>query len=265
MHLASDVVWDVDAPWFGGFSGLEMNAGGSVATLITDKGSLVRARLFRDADGHIKTASLLSYQRLKAGDGTPLTDTDTDAEGLAVGARETVYISFEQDHRVTRLTADGRAVRLPALPRQPARQPNKGVEALAIHPDGSLYALSETRPARNRPFELWRLTDGIWTVAGRIPRAGLFVPVGADIDRDGKLFILERAVTPLGFSSRVRWLNLNGAGGVQTLITTGPGRFGNLEGLSVWTDTTGATRLTLIADDNFTGLLHTQFVEYTLR
>ena len=89
--------------------------------------------------------------------------------------------------------------------------------------------------------------------------------VGADFDDKGQLYLLERAVSPLGFRSRIRRFDLNApALGETQLMTSSPGRFDNLEALSVWRDPEGNTRLTLISDDNFLPIQRTQIVEYLL-
>ena len=64
--------------------------------------------------------------------------------------------------------------------------------------------------------------------------------VGADFDDKGQLYLLERAVSPLGFRSRVRRFDLNAPDlGETQLMISGPGRFDNLEALSVWRDPEG--------------------------
>ena len=38
----------------------------------------------------------------------------------------------------------------------------------------------------------------------------------------------------------------------------------NMEGIAVWRDASGRTRLTLISDDNFTGLLRTLLLDFVV-
>ena len=47
----------------------------------------------------------------------------------------------------------------------------------------------------------------------------------------------------------------------EFVFEAAPGTFDNLEGLSVWTDETGALRLTMISDDNYNRFQETQIVE----
>jgi hypothetical protein len=51
----------------------------------------------------------------------------------------------------------------------------------------------------------------------------------------------------------------------ELILQTNAGTHDNLEGLSVWQDNTGVIRLTMISDDNFNILQHTEFVEYRLQ
>jgi hypothetical protein len=49
-----------------------------------------------------------------------------------------------------------------------------------------------------------------------------------------------------------------------TLLETGFGATDNLEGISVWRDQAGRTRVTLVSDDNFFALQRTVVMEYLL-
>jgi len=69
-----------------------------------------------------------------------------------------------------------------------------------------------------------------------------------------------------GFSSRVRRFDLGPEGLTDeaTLLETAFGSSDNFEGISVWRDAEGRTRVTLIADDNFFALQSTAIAEYVL-
>ena len=79
---------------------------------------------------------------------------------------------------------------------------------------------------------------------------------------DGRLYVLERDFTGLGFRSRLRRLNIDGSG-EEILLTTATGTHDNLEGLDVWADAEGL-RATMISDDNRYFFQETQFVDYRL-
>lgn len=265
LQLSSDGVWSLPGEWFGGFSGIELSADGARATVITDKGNLAQIALIR-AEGKITGIQVLKQIPLRFANGSILRGLYTDAEGLAETATGAFYISFEQHHRIARLNPKtGVTETLPRATTFAAFQPNAGLESIAVHPDGTLYTLSE-RPSIGRgSFDLHAYDAQGWRITHRIPKRGPFLPVGADFDPGGLLYLLERTVSPLGFRSRIRRFNLDADTlSEETLLTTAPGHFDNLEAISVWQDTTGATRLTMISDDNFMRIQRTQIVEYIL-
>jgi hypothetical protein len=265
LRLSSDGGWTLRDEWFGGFSGLEMNADGTAATLITDKGTLVSVALFRD-EGKISGVQLRQSITIKHGNGNRLRGLSTDAEGLAITADGTAFISFEQRHRVAKLNlTTGRTRPLPKAATFGSFKPNAGLEALAVHPNGTLYTLPEQSNSRSTAFDLHAYSTQGWRITHKLPRRGPFLPVGADFDVSGLMYLLERAATPLGFRTRIRRFNLaSNALSEETLLTTSPNRFDNLEALSVWQDSDGATRLTMVSDDNFLRIQRTQIVEYIL-
>jgi hypothetical protein len=65
----------------------------------------------------------------------------------------------------------------------------------------------------------------------------------------------------------VRALTLSATGiqSEETVLETSLGTHDNLEGVSVWVDTKGRTRLTFISDDNFMPFQKTEVVEYVLK
>lgn len=263
LELLGKITWRQDVPWFGGFSGIEMSDDGGGATLLTDRGSLVRVGLQREG-GRLRAVQLLSRTPLRDARGIALTGESTDAEGLAKAEDGTLFISFEAQHRVVSLAPSGLHEDIgPVHPDFAGFKVNSGLEALALHPDGRLFTLPERSGARNRPFPLYAHDGTGWTIVGRIPRRGPFLPVGADFDATGQFYLLERAATPLGFRSRIRRFQLD-TGRAETLLRTGPGRYDNLEGISVWQDAAGRTMLTLISDDNFLSIQRTQIVEFVL-
>ncbi|MGJ8597173.1 esterase-like activity of phytase family protein [Sulfitobacter sp.] len=255
--------WQLDTPWFGGWSGIEVTAQGSQMTVISDRGQIADAVLQR-SNGQLTGVGVRSVNGLNRSSGNRLHKKASDAEGLAIAGDGTAYISFEHRHRIMRVDlATGRTRGQINLPFQNTMGDNSGVEALAIGPDGTLYALTEKAPEGGKPFPLYAFSNGRWRVIARIPQRGPFVPVGADIDRLGRLWLLERTATPLGFRSRVRLFVIDPRNPREyTLLTTIPARYDNLEGISVWDDARGQMHVTMISDDNFFRLQRTQIVEY---
>ncbi|MEM6304311.1 MAG: esterase-like activity of phytase family protein [Pseudomonadota bacterium] len=264
LRETSRLVWRIDASWFGGISGLELSDGGTAAILITDRGSLVTARIGRENDA-LKRVDLLTRNLLASTGGTPFRGKSADAEGLALGAGGTLFVSFEHRHRVMRFEPSGRAVTLPAHPDFIRFGENAGLEALALHPDGRLFCLPEELGSGARMFPLYAFDGQAWQITARIPARGPFLPVGADFDASGRLYLLERATTPLGFRSRIRRFDLNPALATEEeLFRSTPGRYDNLEAIALWQDPAGQQRVTVIADDNFLPIQRTQIVDFVL-
>lgn len=251
--------------WFGGFSGAEISSTGDKLTLINDRARLVSAALTRK-NGRLTGAAMGRPVRLRAPDNRLLRAQSADTEGLAIGAGGKLYVSFEHNSRVAEVDPEtGRAHPLPRHPDFARFEKNKGPEALAIHPDGTLYTLPERSASRRAAFPLYAYRNGIWRVTHKIPRRGAFLTVGADFDAEGRLYLLERAVSPLGFRSRVRRFDLDPARpSEETLLTTHPSQYDNLEAITIWRDPQGQIRATLISDDNFLSLQQTEIVEFIL-
>lgn len=263
LRLLSNVVWSRADGWFGGFSGAEVSNNGARITLISDRATLVVADMLRE-DGTLVALQLRQRMPLTDAAGVTLPNGQSDPEGLAIDAQGRAFVSFEQDHRVARLNLKtGRTSDNMRSPEFAKLLSNAGLEALAIHPDGTLYALPEQASTTGAPIPVFTFTANEWRVTQQIPRSGSFVPVGADFGKDGLLYVLERAISPFGFLSQIRRFDLTEPDlAEQTLITTRPGRFDNFEALSVWQNAAGQTFLTLVSDDNFLALQQTQIVEF---
>ena len=261
----SKLIWSQTDPWFGGFSGAEVTEDGTDITLITDKGSLVTATMLRE-NGVLTALKLRGHVLLTPTVRVSSESFELDAEGLAMDAHGHAFVSFEQDHRVEQVDLDSARI-LGALTTTEFvdLQDNSGLEALAVHPDGTLYTLPERSGMIDTPFPVFTHVGGEWHVAHHIPRRGPFLPVGADFSDDGLFYLLERAVTPLGFRSRIRRFDLAAPDlDEEVLLTTGPGQFDNFEAISIWRDMSGQTFVTLVSDDNFLPIQQTQIVEFAL-
>lgn len=269
--LAAELVgshdWDMPVQGFGGFSGLEVSDDGSTFTALSDRGRLISGTLLRE-DGRIVDVRAGELVPLNDVNGERLTRFLTDSEGLAIGSDGQIYVSFEGVHRILRYaTPTSPAELLSSHPDFAGLQANSSLEALAIGPDGSVYTIPERSGEETRPFPVYRLRDGAWTQPFSIPRRGSFLVVGADFGPDGRLYVLERHFTGIfGFRSRVRSFAVDGdtIGDERALLESGTGDHDNLEGISVWRDETGAIRITLVADDNFSFFQTTELVEYRL-
>ncbi|MEL6520038.1 MAG: esterase-like activity of phytase family protein [Pseudomonadota bacterium] len=251
---------------FGGWSGLEVSANGSNFWVVSDSGTIARGQMQRD-EGELQgvTAKYADWIDVAATKENPR-KRERDAESLARSPSGRVCIGFERNHRLIcrqrQLTGPYQTVDLDDLTASFVF--NGGLEALAVGDDNSLWAIPEGSVFRPGPAPLFRWNNGAWSLAAELPRKGLWLPTGADIGPDGKLYLLEHTLLGIVFASRVRRFDLDNPGAGEIVFQSRFGRFNNLEGLAVWQDTDGLIRLTMISDDNGMALTPTQFVEATL-
>lgn len=265
LRETSKLAWHRGDAWFGGWSGIEVTQGGSHMTIIGDRGRLLTARLLRRGET-VVGLDILSMHKLRGAGGRALKGKRADAEGLAIAPDGTTYISFEGAHRVARVDlTTGRTYNIAGHPRASSFRTNAGFEALAVTIGGALLALPEKSRSRRAAFQLDAFTGNSWRTHALIPRTGPFLPVGADVDAFGRMWLLERAATPLGFRSRIRLFDLKSPTPTfRTVLRSAPGEYDNLEGISVWQDRNDKTRVTLISDDNFLRVQQTQIVEFVV-
>lgn len=280
------------SPFFGGWSGLAIDAAGDRILAISDTGVWMTGRLSYDGSRPMGIVSA-RLGALRANDGKPLRGgRGKDPEGVALlaGTLEggEVLISFERNHRIVRypVTAESvgpptAALELPAETR--LLESNKGLEAICMLQSGpakgSVVTFAERFPGKNGFHAGWMrlpLTGGrsVPPSTARDAWKTLSVQVldGYDITDcagapGGGLFLLERRFRlsygdPLtGTKMRIRQISQSEllAGATirgETLIEAdGRHEIDNMEGLAVHTDAQGRTILTLISDDNFNSYL----------
>jgi hypothetical protein len=268
LELGARVVWTHADPAFGGFSGIEVADDGATFTAIGDRGIWATGAMSRK-DGDLVDVQLNGLGPLRQISGEALADKDVDAEDLARDPRNgRLFVSFESFHRIREYPdIAGPAASVPGHADFSTLQINSGLEAIAFDADGALYAIPERSGAWERPFPVYRLRDGVWDKRLRLSRSGTFLVAGADFGPDGRLYMLERDFSwARGFATRIRRFTLgpDGFDGGETLFLTDFGSTDNFEGISVWRDSSGATRVTLIADDNFFALQSTVVAEGVL-
>ncbi len=261
----SSYTWAESDKGFGGFSGIEVSEDGMTFTTIGDHGAIVTGQFERD--GAQISGVTSAFEELKNTKGNALTKLESDAEGLAIRADGRIFVSFERFHRVWTYQAPAsKAASIQLHAYFEHLKNNGGLEALAIDPDGTLYALPET--SSGGAITIYRFEGDVWDAPYQIPQLGAFRVVGADFGPNGKLYVLERALNSIfGFQTQVRRFDIKGdtIGKGELILRTIAGTHDNLEGLSVWRDNTDDIRLTMISDDNFNILQHTEFVEYRLQ
>ncbi len=265
-QFASAVDLPSDPVIMGGFSGIEVGPDGATFTTISDRGRILTGRLLRQ-DGRLTGLAADPIRPLLDPAGQPVRGKANDAEGMALLPDGTLLVSFEGDHRILSYAPGAKAAARVSAPPEFARFPgNGGPEALAATPDGAILTIPEMGWTRRGDLPVFHFHAGRWTRLDGYSRSRGFLPVGADVGPDGRLYLLERHFKGFGFATRVRSFAL-GPGELtdpQVLLTTRQGWHGNLEGLSVWRDGAGEMRLTMVSDDNFERLLPSQIVEYIL-
>ena len=266
---------------FGGLSGLDFDADGVGFTAISDLGFWFRGRAERAA-GRLVGIGEPEWAPMLNAKGQPLgAKRNADAEGLRFGTlagKPAAYVSFEQtnDLRVYRMQGDlalsrPEIVKLPKSAKGIRR--NRGFEALAIAPSASALAGSPIlitektldKAGNHRAF----IVRGPLAGAFSLVRSDDFDVTDADFLPNGDLLVLERRVImPLGVQMRLR--RIEGGAIRPGAVVDGPvvmqadmaHRIDNMEGLAVTRDADGATRITLVSDDNRSFIQRTLMLEF---
>lgn len=248
---------------YGGLSAIHIGDDGRSLITISDRGTISRGEVVRDPEGQIVDILIDAP--------TPI-DTFTfesgrkprDSEGIAVDEDGSIYISFEGMARVGKFAdIDAPEQIIPMDLAFPEFEGNAGLEALAIDAEGTIYTIPERTGRYDKPFPIFRLDGNRWTQPYAVPRTGSFLVVGADFGPDGKLYLLERDFSGIGFLTRVRRVDFETLQ-AETILQTGLGTHGNMEGISLWQNEAGETMMTLIADDNFRSFLNNEIAEYRI-
>ena len=264
-----------------GLSAFRFRDGGSRFLAVSDTGYWLGGRIARDADGRPVGIAEATLDPILAPNGQAhRRKGDADAEGMAIDG-DRVVVSFESDHRIAAFTAaPSMAASRPSplalpIPRRELRS-NKGLEMLAAAPAlgplaGALVTVSEH--SIDRAGNLFAaVLDG--------PRSGLFT-VRKDTDWEvsdgtflagGDLLLLERRYNGWvgGLGIRIRRVASDGIrpgalvdGPVIASFDLGQ-EIDNMEAIDAWTDDTGATRLTLMSDDNGSYFQRNMVLEFRL-
>lgn len=272
--------------YFGGWSGLILDADAKSLLAISDSGVWMTGRLTYDGTrpsgiDDARLGPLLDRNGLPL---SHLRDRDSEAVALASGTLQqgSVLVAFEGRHRIERydlsangLSADrGGAVKLPAGARRMRR--TQGLEAMTVMQGGpyrdSLLAFSERLYDASRNHTGW-----LWT--GKTPATVHLENIGdydltdiASLD-DGTLFVLERRFRWLeGLKARLRRLAPGAlqpgrtAVGETLLEADLNDNIDNMEGLAATRLKDGNVLITMISDDNFSHMLQrTVLLQFSVR
>lgn len=284
-------VWiSIDAPITGGQSGILPIANGDGFWMVSDRGTLTELVADRNDSGRLTGLRLVREFDLRLGHADAyVAQMTNDAEDLAYGPDGAIYVSFEGYGQVARLLPDHVTRQNLIDPDSFVRaQGNRLFEALARLPDGSFLAIPEERPehielftfgneklgesdipvVRVNPKVMMPSGYAQLTSGGAIPMSGGWAISAADTADDGAVWILERAIGFMGFSSRIRRFELTDNGlpdweNGQVMLETRPGDLGNMEGLTLWRPAEGGPQhITLVSDNDNSGFRTTLVAEY---
>jgi hypothetical protein len=261
-------------PNFGGWSSIKLDRSGRLFA-ISDKGMWLSAKIVTDEKtGAFRGLAELNMALMRDLEGDPLDGKVMgDAEGLAILPDGRFAVSFEQRHRIWLYDIAGKgptAAALGAVPIDDADQSlgsNEGLEALAATADGDLIGGAEERPASDKGFNAFRFkvpTAGKKRETIEAPRGRAVTAPGysfVDLDRlpDGDFVGLERSYFPV-IGTKIGIRRYAAAGLAQPapdlkgdLLAqfVPPLNLDNFEGITAQALPSGAIRLYIMSDDNF--------------
>lgn len=262
---------------FGGISGLIVSADGHSLMAVTDTGYWLTASLTHEADmlsgiGNLSLAPMLDPD----GQSIAGNKRQGDAEAMTLLADGRIAVSFERNHRVWAydVTADGFEATAQPVNISPDLKDavnNKGLEALASLPDGSLLAITEGTMVAEDQIKGWRV--GRDTTADiTLRRIAPFDLTDIALLPSGDLLTLERRFSTLGgVGAQIRRISADALdeaaaldGNILYRSTAGQ-TVDNMEGLSIRTSPDGRTFVYVVSDDNFNPLQRTLLLMFELR
>lgn len=271
------------SPFFGGYSGLVIDASGRQILAISDAGTWLRATL--DYDGRkLKAVRQTVVGPILGKDGKPLReDRKRDAEGISLlkgnTERGTAYVSFERNHRIQRYPFSAARFGPPngsvSLPRAAKRmKSNQGLEALTViragKLKGTLLAFSERLLGKGGALQGW-LIGGPTPGPIALKRIGGFDITDAASLPDGGIILLERRFRfSEGVKMRIRRIRATeirrGAlvAGETLFEAADIYNIDNMEGIAAHRSAAGETIITLISDDNFSAFQRTLLMQFAL-
>lgn len=275
-------------PNFGGLSGMQFLDQGKRLLAVSDAGFWLDITIGRDRDGMITGLTAARMAPIYSGLGPRLKTPKyyVDAESL-VRDGDDLYAAFEEINVIARYRLD-----LATLVMEPEMLPlpesvsqvgdNKGIEALALVPPGqplagSLLAIAERGASRAEPTPGWILSPKggagktVETGTFKVKQSDGFDVTEAVILGNGDLLLLERRFTvATGVAIRLRRIKAsditNGA------LLDGPvlfqaglaHRIDNMEAMALYQNDQGETVVALLADDNYSLLQRTVYLEFVL-
>ena len=277
------VILTSGSDYFGGYSGIALDAKGEQFLAISDAASWLSGKLDYK-DGKISGIKDARIGAIPEKSGKALPKGHRDAESLVAlkaGALDGRYlIGFERRHRIEEYAFENGEMRGPVAKRQlpeplKGMKSNSGLEAVGVLRGGP-YAGAMVAFAERK-----LTADG--NQIGALVKDGkahpVFVAAAGDYSitdvqglSDGGLVLLERNFNPASRRLDIRLRRVKAAdvkpGAVmaaETVLDAGPGlEIDNFEGLAVSQNAAGDTVLTIISDDNFNFFQRTLLMQFKL-
>lgn len=254
---------------FGGLSGLWIAPDGERLIAASDRGTLWLAEPEHAGDGTL--TGFVGWRAVAPGimSGDP-SGRSRDAEALAALGGDLV-IAYEGTHRLRRVPREAPVRRAQSLPTPPglAEPHNHGIEALVALDDHALLAIAEGVRTPGGDLAAWLIEDERAVPLAYVPAAG-FAPTGADRLED-TIYVVERRVSLLeGLAARVVRLDAAevrpGARlvGRELGVLRPPAISENFEGIAARRAPDGGVLLYLLSDDNFTPLLRSLLLQFSV-
>ncbi len=268
--------------YFGGYSGLVMDASGTKIVGISDSGSWISANLYFGSDGRIAGINNVEIGPLLAPNKRPFEKkSDRDAEGSTLASgdfrRGILYISFENNNRIAIFPIrDGRIEPqkgLIPLPKSAMKhRNNKGLEGLARirhGPNkGDLVIFAERFKEPDDFLNGWLLSKH-GTRRLRLRSVGGYDITDVAPFPDGGILILERRFRySEGIKVRIRRLypdalkNKERLDGEVLFEADDSYNIDNMEGITVHLNKRKEAIITLISDDNFNLFQRTLLMQF---
>ncbi len=257
----------------GGLSGIEVAADGVTATAIRDDGLAVEFPLLFNADGRLSGIGAVRAAPL-GGIDFDAPKASRDSEALRRLPDGSWLVAYEGDHRVVRHPPGWKGLqnepeRLELPPAVAALPANKGIEAVAVSPDGDLVLIAEVI-GEDGLSPVWVRRDGAWE-GRRYHAAPAHSPTDAVFLPNGDLLVLERAFSLLlGVRCRLARVPAAEVAGKQTWEGQSLGEVrppepeapDNFEGLALLPGRDGRIGLIAVSDDNFSALQRTLLLQF---
>jgi hypothetical protein len=268
---------------FGGYSAMALDPAGTTLLAVSDAGTWLRANL--DYDGRkLKGLSDVVLGPILGADGKPLrNDLERDSEGMTLIGGDTkqgtAYVSFERKQRIARYAFGQDSFGPPSgtVPLPPGVKPmsaNRGIEAMTMirtgKLKGTLVAFPERVTDKNGNLQGW-LIGGPAHGGIALKRLGGFDITDAATLPDGGIVVLERRFRySEGVQMRIRRVAPSEIKrgvlivGEVLLEANDSLNIDNMEAIAAHRRTSGETVITLMSDDNFSGLQRTLIMQFAL-